>query len=102
MLRLCPFHQVVKDLQTSCNKVVVKPMCTQCLLEQVVFTRTITVTDLPQVVPTGLIQLFVTGCYAHVVINFLTTLVNTCGRYENLVFGTNCCEPVVLINLVTR
>jgi hypothetical protein len=97
------------DLQTNCNKVVVKPMrgcvrtglfpvvVTSCL-EQVVITL-ITVTDLQQVVPTRLIQavcnkLLRVCCHQ---------LVNNLLRAGDIrLVGTTCCESVGLINLVTR
>jgi ArsR family metal-binding transcriptional regulator len=79
--------QVVTDLQTSCDKVVVKPIyqdvfallvpscCDKCGTSCYhLVTRLMMVTDLRQVVPTGLIQaVFVTSCYELVVIDFGTS-----------------------------
>jgi hypothetical protein len=83
--------QVVTDQQTSCNKVVVKPIF--------VVTRLMTVTDLLQVVPTRLIQAvrnkLVRTCCHELVNNLL------CADDIRLV-ATFCCESVGLVNLVTR
>jgi hypothetical protein len=89
--------QGVTDLQTSCNKVGVKPIsgcvrtaCSQLLWQvwnKLLSSRLMTVTDLLQVVPIR------TSCYALVAINLL--------RAEDIrLVGTTCCEFVGLINLV--
>ena len=81
----CKKAQVVTDLQTVVTRLLsnryqdvfalLVPSCcdksgTSCYHP---VTRLMTVTDLLQVVPTRLIQAFVTSCYELVVINLLTT-----------------------------
>jgi hypothetical protein len=74
------------DLQTSCNRVVFKPIarCVRTDYSQFLWqtwtscyhlvTRLMTVTDLLQVVPT---RLFVTSCYKLVITNLVTCYVQT-------------------------
>jgi hypothetical protein len=101
--------QVGRDLLTSCNKVVVKPIsgcvCTALFqvvvtsLEQVVITLLqglMTVTDILQVVPTRLIQ----AVHNKLLRACCHQLVNNLLRADNFV-GTTCCESLVLINFIT-
>ena len=98
-------------VQTSCNKVVVKPIsgcvrtaCSQLLCQSGtscyhLVTRLMTVTDLLQVVPTRLIQAvrnkLLRACCHQLVNNLL--------RADDIrPVGTTCCESVGLVNLVTR
>jgi hypothetical protein len=97
--------QVVTDLQTSCNKVVVQidiRMYSHCKSGYHLVTRLMTVTDLLLVVPTRPLQavrnkllyeqsLLSSTCYVQTISDLLEQLV-----------GTTCCEFVGLINLVTR
>ena len=93
--------QVVTDLQTSCNKVVVQidiRMYSHCKSGTSCYhrvTRLMTVTDLQQVVPTRPLQAVRNKLlYEIVVINLL--------RADDIrLVGTTCCEFVGLIDLVT-
>ena len=111
MTRTLKNAQDITDLQTSCNKVVVKPIsgcvrtaCPSCCVKfgtncYHLVTRLMTVTDLLQVVPTRLIQAvrnkLLRACHHQLVNNLL--------RADDIrLVGTTCCESVTVINLVTR
>ncbi len=111
MTRTLKNAQDITDLQTSCNKVVVKPIsgcvrtaCPSCCVKSGtscyhLVTRLMTVTDLLQVVPTRLIQAvrnkLLRACCHQLVNNLL--------RADDIrLVGTTCCESVAVINLVTR
>ena len=95
--------KVVPDLQTSRNKVVVKPIsgcvrtaCSQYCCDKSgtncyhLVTRLMTVTDLLHVVPTRLIQ-----AVRNKLLRACSRQLVTCS-----LVGTTCCESVGLINLV--